>query len=253
MAKRHVVVIGAGPGGLATAMQLAHAGAEVTLLEAQNRVGGRCSAIESQGFRFDVGPTFFLYPRILQEIFRSVGLDLRQEVPMRRLDPQYRITFGEGGKIDATPQMDKMEKEICALSPQDAGSLKRYLDDNRIKLEKFRPILEAPFNSIFDYLRPSLLAAAAYVKPWKTLGDELQSYFKDPRLAIAFSFQSKYLGMSPFRCPSLFSILSFLEYEHGVFHPMGGCARVSERMGELCRSMGVNLRLDSREIGRAHV
>lgn len=249
MAKRHVVVIGAGPGGLATAMQLAHAGAEVTLLEAQNRVGGRCSAIESQGFRFDVGPTFFLYPRILQEIFRSVGLDLRQEVPMRRLDPQYRITFGEGGKIDATPQMDKMEKEICALSPPDAGSLKRYLDDNRIKLEKFRPILEAPFNSIFDYLRPSLLAAAAYVKPWKTLGDELQSYFKDPRLAIAFSFQSKYLGMSPFRCPSLFSILSFLEYEHGVFHPMGGCARVSERMGELCRSMGVNLRLDSRVTG----
>lgn len=249
MAKRHVVVIGAGPGGLATAMQLAHAGAEVTLLEARDRVGGRCSAIESDGYRFDVGPTFFLYPRILQEIFQSVGLDLRQEVPMRRLDPQYRVTFGEGGKIDATPQMDKMEKEICTLSPQDAGALKRYLDDNRVKLEKFRPILESPFNSIFDYLRPSLLGAAPYVKPWRTLGDELQSYFKDPRLAIAFSFQSKYLGMSPFRCPSLFSILSFLEYEYGVFHPMGGCARVSERMGELCREMGVNLRLDSRVTG----
>ncbi len=99
MAKRHVVVIGAGPGGLATAMQLAYAGAEVTLLEAKDRVGGRCSAIETEGFRFDVGPTFFLYPRILQEIFQSVGLDLRQEVPMRRLDPQYRITFGAGGKI----------------------------------------------------------------------------------------------------------------------------------------------------------
>jgi phytoene desaturase len=77
------------------------------------------------------------------------------------------------------------------------------------------------------------------------LGDELQSYFKDPRLAIAFSFQSKYLGMSPFRCPSLFSILSFLEYEHGVYHPMGGCARVSERMGEICSKMGVRLRLST--------
>lgn len=242
MAKRHVVVIGAGPGGLATAMQLAHAGADVTLLEARDRVGGRCSAIETEGFRFDVGPTFFLYPRILQEIFQSVGLDLREEVPMRRLDPQYRITFGAGGKIDATPQLDKMENEIAQLSPRDAGALKKYLDDNRVKLEKFRPILESPFNSVLDYLRPSLLAAAPFVRPWRTLGNELEAYFKDPRLTIAFSFQSKYLGMSPFRCPSLFSILSFLEYEHGVFHPMGGCSRVSERMAEICAQMGVRVK-----------
>ena len=60
---------------------------------------------------------------------------------------------------------------------------------------------------------------------------------------IAFAFQSKYLGMSPFQCPSLFSILSFLEYEHGVWHPFGGCSRVSERMAEILREMGVTIRL----------
>jgi phytoene desaturase len=244
--RKKVAVIGAGPGGLAAAMQLAHAGFEVTVLEAMDRVGGRSSAIESQGYRFDTGPTFFLYPRVLQEIFASVGKDLFREVPMHKLDPQYRLQFGGGGSLDCTPNLDLMEQRVREFSPRDVGSLKRYIDDNRVKLAKFRPILESPFNKATDLLRPSLMSAARYVKPWKSLGQELESYFHDPRLVLAFSFQAKYLGMSPFKCPSLFSILSFLEYEHGIFHPTGGCARVNERMAEIGSELGVQIRLDER-------
>lgn len=242
--KKKVVVIGAGPGGLASAMQLAHAGAEVTVLEAKSTVGGRCSTFQAQGFKFDVGPTFYLYPRILREIFQSVGKDIDREIPMTKLDPQYRVAFGAGGHLDCTPNLAEMDRQIAELSPPDVGQLKKYLDDNRIKLAKFRPILESPFNSLADYLRPALLAAAPYVKPWKSLGQELESYFKDPRLVIAFSFQAKYLGMSPFRCPSLFSILSFLEYEYGVFHPIGGCGQVSQRMADIARDLGCQIRLE---------
>lgn len=240
---KRVTIVGAGPGGLATAMQLAHAGLDVTLLESRDVVGGRTSAIEKGGYRFDCGPTFFLYPRVLEEIFRSVGYDLQQEVPMRRLDPQYRLTFATGGQLDCTPDMDEMDRQIGRISPQDVGKLRRYMDDNRVKLAKFRPILERPFSSPLDLLRPSLLGAARHVHPLRSLENELSRYFNDPRLGIAFAFQSKYLGMSPFQCPSLFSILSFLEYEYGVFHPIGGCSRVSERMAELATAMGVKLRL----------
>lgn len=240
---KQVTIVGAGPGGLATAMQLAHAGMDVTLLESRDVVGGRTSAIEKGGYRFDCGPTFFLYPRVLEEIFRSVGYDLQQEVPMRRLDPQYRLTFAAGGQLDCTPDMDEMDRQIGRFSPQDVGKLRKYMDDNRVKLAKFRPILERPFNSPLDLLRPALLGAARHVHPLRSLENELSRYFSDPRLGIAFAFQSKYLGMSPFQCPSLFSILSFLEYEYGVFHPIGGCSRVSERMAELATAMGVKLRL----------
>jgi phytoene desaturase len=162
---------------------------------------------------------------------------------MHRLDPQYRITFGSGGQLDCTPNLERMEQQVTAISPEDAGALRRYMDHNRVKLEKFRPILESPFNSMLDLLRPSLVRAASLVKPWKSLGQELESYFKDPRLVLAFSFQAKYLGMSPFKCPSLFSILSFLEYEHGVFHPYGGCARVNEKMAEIATELGAKIRL----------
>ena len=238
-----VVIVGAGPGGLASAMQLAKAGVNVTVLEKQPWVGGRTATFEQEGFTFDIGPTFFLYPRVLKEIFTSVGYDLMQEVPMKRLDPQYRVSFAAGGKLDATPNIERMEQQVAALSPVDEGAVTRYLDANREKLKKFRPILESPFNSVLDLFNLELLSAAPSVKPWKSLHSELKSYFKDPRLAIAFSFQSKYLGMSPMRCPSLFSILSFLEYEHGVYHPYGGCGQVSQRMAEIAQNMGVEIRL----------
>ncbi|TWU41844.1 phytoene desaturase family protein [Novipirellula artificiosorum] len=243
MSPKKVVIVGAGPGGLAAAMQLAHAGCDVTILEQKQVVGGRTSAIERDGFRFDCGPTFFLYPRVLSEIFSSVGFELAEEVPMQRLDPQYRITFGGGGQLDCTPNLETMEAQIAQLNPKDVGAFERYLSDNRIKLEKFRPILESPFNTIWDLLRPSVLAALPNLHPTRSLGQELQRYFSDPRLVIAFGFQAKYLGMSPFKCPSLFSILSFLEYEYGVWHPIGGCSRVSEKMADLAQSLGVRLRL----------
>ena len=241
---KDVTVIGAGPGGLAAAMLLAHQGRRVRVLERRSRVGGRCSAIEEQGFRFDVGPTFFLYPRVLQEIFQSVGYDLFDEVPMQRLDPQYRVNFGAGGYLDATGDIDAMEKEIARFSPQDAGAFSRYMSANRQKLAKFRPILESPFLSRADLLRPSTLKAVPWLRPWHSVGSELETIFQDPRLAIAFSFQSKYLGMSPFQCPSLFTILAFLEYEYGVWHPTGGCSAVSERMADIAQQMGVEICLN---------
>src|SRR5688572_29922605 len=142
---RSVVIIGAGPGGLAAALLLARGGLQVHVVERLPRVGGRCSAIEAEGFRFDLGPTFFLYPRVLERIFGLLGRDLRREVPMVRLDPQYRIAFGGGGQLDCTPDVARLEAEVAKLNPADAGNVRRFLADNRLKLDKFRPCLESPF------------------------------------------------------------------------------------------------------------
>jgi phytoene desaturase len=242
--RERVTIVGAGPGGLASAILLAGAGLDVTVLERLPRVGGRTSTIEEDGFRFDVGPTFFLYPRVLEEIFESVGYDLHREVPMVQLDPQYRLVFGAGGELMATPDVERMDRSVAELSPDDAGALARFLDDNRDKFERFRPCIESPFLSWKDLLSPRMLKLLPLVRPWRSLGRELGSYFSDPRVQLAFSFQSKYLGMSPFQCPSLFSILSFLEYEYGVFHPVGGCGALTEAMARVARELGVDIRLN---------
>lgn len=244
-----VLVIGAGPGGLAAALMLAKAGLRVHVVERLPRVGGRCSAIENDGFRFDLGPTFFLYPRVLERIFELIGRDLHAEIPMVRLDPQYRIAFGSGGQLDCTPNLSQLEAEIAKLSPDDARNIHRFLAENREKLEKFRPTLESPFLSWRNLLSWDLIKLLPILRPWQSLDSELTRYFSDPRIRLAFSFQSKYLGMSPFNCPSLFSILSFLEYEFGVWHPIGGCAAVSEGMARIAREMGVTFSLGEEVTG----
>ncbi|MDP9097452.1 MAG: NAD(P)-binding protein, partial [Verrucomicrobiota bacterium] len=137
-----VIVIGAGPGGLASAILLASAGAKVKVIERLPTLGGRTSSIEADGFKFDLGPTFFLYPRVLEEIFRAAGTTLRDEVELVRLDPQYRIIFGDGGVLNATPDVARMEQQIASISPQDAGGFRRFLVENRDKLKRMEPCLE---------------------------------------------------------------------------------------------------------------
>ena len=238
-----VVVIGAGPGGLAAAILLASAGLRVKVIERLSVVGGRTSAISAGGFKFDLGPTFFLFPRVLEEIFAAAGTSLRSEVEMVRLDPQYRIVFGQGGELDATAEVSQMEAQIAQLSLEDAGGFRRFLDENRVKLRRMQPCLESPFLGWRDIFNVRLLKMLPMLRPHQSIDTYLKRFFRDPRIRLAFSFQSKYLGMSPFRCPSLFSILSFIEYEYGVFHPIGGCSAITAAMARLARRLGVEIRL----------
>ena len=245
---RRVAIIGAGPGGLAAAMLLAKAGVAVTLHERQGHVGGRSATITGRSaagqFRFDTGPTFFLYPRVLEDIFAACGRRLAEEVELIRLDPQYNLVFEDGGTLRATGDPARMMQEVARFSARDAAALPRFMADNRRKLAAFRPVLESPFNSARDLMRPGLLRSLGLLRPHRTVDSDLGSYFQDERVRLAFSFQSKYLGMSPFRCPSLFTILSFMEYEYGVWHPRGGCGAVMTAMARVATELGVDIRLN---------
>lgn len=239
------IIIGAGPGGLASAILLASQGLKVKVIERLPMVGGRTSAIEADGFKFDLGPTFFLYPRVLEEIVRAAGSSLNAEVELARLDPQYRIIFGSGGQIDATPDIERMERQIAAIAPADAPGFRRFMTENREKLTRMEPCLGSAFLGWRDLVQMRLFKMLPLLRPHQSMDTYLGRFFRDPRIRLAFSFQSKYLGMSPFRCPSLFSILSFLEYEHGVFHPIGGCAAVTAAMARLATNLGVEIVTDT--------
>jgi phytoene desaturase len=240
---RKVVVIGAGPGGLATAMLLRASGAEVTVLERADRVGGRTASFTQDGFTFDYGPTFYLCPDILREIFATCGYDFDAEVDLRRLDPMYRLQFDDGNTFDATPDVERLTAEAARISPEDAPNVRRYLTENSAKFDVFRPILQRPFHGLRDWVRMDMLRAFPLFRPWATVDQDLRRWFKNEDLRLAFSFQSKYLGMSPFKCPSLFTIVAHVEYGFGVFHPIGGCNAVPRAMARVASEMGVDIRL----------
>jgi phytoene desaturase len=239
-----VAIVGAGPGGLAAAMLLAAEGAAVTVYEKDSQVGGRTKTVEADGFAFDIGPTFFLYPQILQGVFARCGLDMADFIELRRVDPSYRLAFENGPDVRISGDLPALEQEIAKIDAHDAKAIRRFIERNRRKLEAFTPVLKRPFLSIFDYLAPNVLTALGQLLPLGSVDSELSKYFRDPRVRLAFSFQTKYLGMSPFRCPNLFTFLAYLEYEFGVWHPVGGCGAVSEAMAKAARQLGVDIRLE---------
>jgi phytoene desaturase len=225
-------------------MLLARAGIETLVLEKQGAVGGRTRTVTAPGgYRFDLGPTFFLYKRVLEDIFAACGEQLEEHVTLRRLDPLYRLVFEEGGTLEVAGTPERLKVAIAALAPRDATRLDAYLAANRRKLLAFRPVLEQSFGRLADLASPAMLRALPWLRPHATVDRDLARYFADPRIRLAFSFQTKYLGMSPYRCPSLFTILSFLEHEHGVYHPVGGCGAVSEAMARVASHLGADIQL----------
>ncbi len=246
---RRVVIVGAGPGGLAAAMLAANAGADVTVFERHGEVGGRSGTIEAQsevgGFRFDIGPTFFLYPTILADIFKACGRRLEDHVELIRLRTHYDLCFEHGPSLRIPSDLAGLQREIARLSPADAARVPAFVAENREKLARFRTVLSQSFEGPRDLLSPGMLRALPLLRPFSSVDRDLARYFSDPRVRLAFSFQSKYLGMSPYRCPSLFTILSFMEHEFGIFHPRGGTGAVLRAMAGVARSLGVTIRTAS--------
>ena len=241
-----VLIVGAGPGGLASALLLAHSGVKVTMLEKSSSVGGRTKIVEMDGFKFDRGPTFFHYPEVIEEIFQAIGRDAHKELGLMPLDPSYRLTFGAGGSIDATSNLEEMTERIRELSgDKNAKGFEKYVLENRKKLDFSRVCLQTPWRGPSDLLSKRAMKVATILKPWASVASDLSRLFDDERVRLAMSFQTKYLGMSPFHAPSLFTILAFLEYEHGIFHAKGGLGSITNRMSEIAIELGVDIKLET--------
>ncbi len=249
-----VAVIGAGPGGLAAAVILAASGASVDVYEALPAVGGRSRRLTLESgrgaFHFDAGPTFFMMPYVLEEILAAAGRRLTDHVHLARLDPMYRLLLGRPGRppiqLDTTQDLDAMARRIAAIEPADGPAFLRFMNDNRRKLAAMTPLLRRPLRGVIDLLSSEARRAGVRLRPWQSLHRHLSGYFSHDQIRLALSFQSKYLGMSPFDCPELFSILPFIEYEYGIWHPRGGCNALMTAMRDIAADLGARFHLGAR-------
>jgi phytoene desaturase len=136
-----------------------------------------------------------------------------------------------------------MAANVAVAFPGDEDGYRRFMADHAAKLKAIFPCLQRPYHQLRSYLNPALVPAIPYVATAKSVVDVLDRYFKDDRLKLAFTFQAKYLGMSPWKCPALFSILSYIEYKYGIFHVQGGLCRISGAMARVVEEHGGTIRL----------
>lgn len=242
--EKHIIVIGAGPGGLTAAMILAHRGFRVSVFEAKDRVGGRNAAIHLGPYTFDTGPTFLMLKPILDEVFREAGADCDRLMDMRRLEPMYRLQFTDRA-LEPVSDLERMGQEIGRCFPGREDCYPRFMTREKKRFEKLFPCLQKPYHRLRTLLHPDLIAAIPHLALGKSLFSVMKGYFKDDELALAFTFQSKYLGMSPWDCPGLFAIIPYIEHAFGVYHPIGGLSRISDTMADTARSNGAEIHLST--------
>jgi phytoene desaturase len=244
--KGRIGVIGAGPGGLAAGLVLQSHGYEVHILESQDQVGGRNARLTLQDqFHFDIGPTFFLMPEVLEEILRLSHATLSDCVELKRLDPMYDLYFPDGQTLRVSSNPHEMSKAIAKFSRGDADRFWSFRNRQEKKFRAMLPVLQKPFSGLSDLLGQYKALQALPFLNTRSVYDELSDYFESEQVRLAFTFQAKYLGMSPFDCPSLFTILPHIEHSMGVWHPVGGCNALSRGMARIFEARGGTLRLNS--------
>ena len=173
-----MAIIGAGPGGLASALLLAKSGVDVTVFERSSAVGGRNKVFDRDGFKFDLGPTFFHYPEVIEDIFKALGLDAHEELNLHKLDLNYRLIFGQGGQLDCTSDLDQMTERIRELSgDNNANAFRRYVADNRLKLEKSKACLQEPWYGPSDLLSKRAMRVAGVLRPQRSVAKDLMKLF----------------------------------------------------------------------------
>lgn len=239
-AGHRVIIVGGGPGGVASALLLASRGIEVDLFEKQDRLGGRTGRHEIDGYRFDIGPTFLMMKSLLDRIFTESGKRSEDYLDFVRLDPMYELRFDDE-TFRACDDVEGTRAEIERLFPGQSDGLDRFLTRERARFRKLLPAFERDFSSPARSLDPSLLPALPHLSLGTTVYDNLKKYFTDEKLALLFSFQSKYLGMSAWECPGAFAMLSYMEHEHGIYHTIGGLSEIPIALGRAASECGARI------------
>src|SRR6056297_302679 len=145
----------------------------------------------------------------------------------------------------AGDNVEDTKKEIERLFPGQSAGMDRFLERERARLNNLLPAFERDFSSPVRTLDPSLLLALPHLSLGTTVFDNLKKYFSDEKLALLFSFQSKYLGMSAWECPGAFAMLSYMEHEHGIFHTTGGLSKIPEALGKAAADCGAHIQTNT--------
>ncbi len=239
-----IAIVGGGPGGLAAAMILSSQGHHVHVFEKQDDIGGRNRQLKLGNYTFDTGPTFLSMPHIMEEIFQLSGRNVHDYMDIHELEPMYELQFNQQ-RVPMYRDRQKMIQTIEKYFPGNEKGYERFMEDTREKMNAMMPLLQTKHNKLSDYISKRALKALPKLTLGKSVHDVLSNYFTDEKLKIAFTFQAKYLGMSPWECPGAFSILSYMEHEYGVFHPIGGVNQLSRAMAAVTREYGGTIHLNT--------
>ena len=236
------IIIGGGMGGLSAAIYLRLAGYEVSLYEANERVGGRANLIEREGFRFDTGPSLLNYPWVFEQMFEAAGRKLHDYVTLLPVDPSVGFLWPDGTRFTLSSDLRLLLEECERLDPGSRPCVIAFLRDAAAKYDAaFDKLVTRNEDSFIRWLGALSISEMARMSIWRSLDRELGRFFQSRYIREALGSYGMYLGGSPYDLPGLFSILPYGEIAYGLWLPEGGIYALVSAIEHLSRELGVSV------------
>ena len=241
-----IAVVGAGFGGLSAAAYLADAGADVTVLERNAHPGGYAGRIERDGFRIDTGPSWYLMPEVFDRFFKHFGRETAEFYELTELDPLYDVHWKDGDHVRMPSDREGQKALFESYETGAGGRLDDYLADAAEAYELGMDRFVYPSRSrLRDMVDMDVLRSARALPKLRMMDDYVRSYFDDPKLRQIAEYKLVFLGGSPYNTPAIYTLMSHVDMNLGVYHPTGGIASVIDGMVELATDLGVTIHTDT--------
>jgi phytoene desaturase len=242
---KKVIIIGAGLGGLSTAIRLAAKGFSVTILEKNEHVGGKVNFIEAGGYKFDTGASLLTMRHVLKELFEAANRRLEDYLELVALEPICRYFWSDKTVFDASRNLPKTITEIEKIEPRDVSGFEKFIRDARRKYEVAeRTFLAHSLGDLPKLLRPRYARDIAAISSWKTLDAHNRKYFRSPKLQQLFNRFATYNGSSPYQTPATFALIPFVEFGLGAWYVRGGIYEIPRALKRVANELGVEIRMD---------
>ncbi|TVR79222.1 MAG: phytoene desaturase [Chitinophagaceae bacterium] len=240
---KSILIIGAGLGGLSTALRLASRGYKVTILEKHHQAGGRLNQIEKDGFTFDIGPSFFSMSYEFDELFKDCKIE--NPLTYQELDPLYTVNFkGSDRKFNVYKDLEKLAKEFEGLEDNFVEKVEKYLlNAGQIFHDTEHIVVKNNFDNKLDYIMqlarvPWKHAPKMFTSMWK----DLEKHFTSEETKVIFSLVAFFLGATPFETPAVYKLLNYTELKHdGYWNIKGGMYKITEALVQALSKYDVDI------------
>lgn len=240
---KEVIVIGAGFSGISAASHLAKKGYRVTVLEKNEGPGGRASLLQEAGFTFDMGPSWYWMPEIFDSFFEQFGHKTSDFYELVRLDPAYRIWFGDKGSLDVPAGLEAVYDMFESLEPGSGPRLRQFLDEAKYKYEVgMHEFVYKPGRSLMEFADWRVVKAVFRLQMLTSVAKVVDKNFKHPYLRELLKFPVLFLGATPEKTPAMYTLMNYADLALGTWYPMGGMHEIVKAMVSVAEKQGVTFR-----------
>ncbi len=249
--KKHVIIIGAGLGGLTTACLLGKKGYKVTILEKNDLPGGRANllirdSIKGQ-FIFDKGPSWYMMPDIFEHTFSLLGENITDHMELSLLSPSYRV-FLESTKqsYDFYADIEKNKQTFESLEKGSGAVLENFLEQTKEQYEiAVNEFMFKNYDSIFDFMNRRVMSLGARLPLFKKQSTIINKKFHHELLRKVMQYQTVLLGTSPFETPGIYTLMNYVDFKLGVWYPKGGIYEIPKALVRIAQKHNVTIRTNT--------